>query len=172
MELSPSMVTVVWSVTPVPWLEMYGLPVVLGAVAFAILLILLGLVIRRLGVKRPWGVLVAVRVPPGEPKENYFLEQRSDGRGRVFVGRRRRSQIRLKHFSIEPRHAVFFAKKQKVTDPLTGKSSRKKVCLIRNLGKGIVEVAGVRLKEGQVSHSLHDSVPIRLGNYEFQWREE
>jgi len=172
MEVSPSAVTVIWSVAPVPWLEIYGIPVALGALAFAILLILLGTVIRRLGVKRPWGVLVAVRVPPGEPKENYFLEQRSDGRGRVFVGRRRRSQIRLKHFSIEPRHAVFYAKKQKVTDPLTGKSSRKKVCLVRNLGKGIVEVNGVRLKEGQVSHPLQDNAAIRLGNYEFQWREK
>ena len=143
----------------------------LGAAAFAVLLIVLGIVIRRLQIKRPWGVLVPVRVPPGEPKENYSLEH-SDRRGQISVGRRRRSRIRLNHFSIEPRHAVIFAAKQKVTDPLTGKSPRKTVCLIRNLGKGVVEVGGVRLKEGQISHPLYDNAPVIFGNYEFRWQEK
>jgi hypothetical protein len=172
MEVSPSAVTVIWTVTPIPWIELYGIPVALGALAFSILLIVLGTTIRRLQVKRPWGTLVAVRVPPGEPKENYSLEQQSDRRGQVSVGRRRRSRIRLKHFSVEPRHAVIFAKKQKMTDPLTGKSSRQKVCLVRNLGKGVVEVGGVRLKEGQVSQPLYDNAPVIMGNFEFQWREK
>jgi hypothetical protein len=171
VEVSPSAVTVVWSVVPVPWIEIYGIPIALGAAAFAILLIVLGMVIRRWQIKRPWGVLAAVRVPPGEPKENYSLEQ-SDRQGQISIGRRRRSRIRLNHFSIEPRHAVIFAKKQKMTDPLTGKSSRKTVCLIRNLGQGVVEVGGVRLKEGQVSHPLYDNAPVIFGNYEFLWREK
>jgi Mg-chelatase subunit ChlD len=171
VEVSPSAVTVVWSVAPIPWIEMYGIPVALGAAAFAILLILLGTVIRRWQIKRPWGKLVPVRVPPGEPKDEYSLEQ-SDRRGQISVGRRRRSRIRLNHFSVEPRHAVIFAEKQKVTDPLTGKSSRKKVCLIRSVSEGIVEVGGVRLKEGQVSYPMQDNTPVRLGDFEFQWREK
>jgi hypothetical protein len=171
MEVSPSAVTVIWTVTPIPWIEIYGIPVGLGAAAFAILLIVLGVLLRRWQIKRPWGTLVVVRVPPGEPKEDYSLEQ-SDRRGQITVGRRRRSRIRLNHFSIEPQHAVIFAEKQKMTDPLTGKSSRKKVCLIRNLSKGIVEVGGVRLKEGQVSHPLHDNAPVIIGNFEFMWREK
>lgn len=171
MEVSPSAVTVIWSVAPIPWIELYGIPVGLGGAAFAILLIVLGVAIRRWQIKRPWGVLAAIRVPPGEPKEDYSLEQ-SDRSGQISVGRRRRSRIRLNHFSIEPRHAVIFAEKQKVTDPLTGKSSRKKVCLIRSVSEGLVEVGGIRLKEGQVSYPMQDNTPIRLGDFEFQWREK
>jgi hypothetical protein len=63
------------------------------------------------------------------------------------------------------------AKKQKMEDPVTGKKSRKLVCLVRNVGAGLVEVAGVRLKEGQVSYPMQNNTLIKLGDYEFQWRE-
>jgi hypothetical protein len=47
----------------------------------------------------------------------------------------------------------------------------KPVCLVRNLGEGIVEVGGVRLKEGQVSQPLEDKTPVKFGEFEFQWRK-
>jgi len=167
-------VTIVWSVTPIPWIELYGLPLALGVLALLGAVLVLIIVIRRALVQRPWGVLMIVRAPPGTLKRDYPLLN-SDGRGRIFVGRKRRCQIRLNHSSIELLHAVIFAKKRKVTEQTEGKKRpttvKKPVCLIRNLGKGIVEVGGVRLREGQVSRPLQDKTPVIFGDFEFQWRK-
>jgi hypothetical protein len=173
-EVTPSTVTIVWSVTPIPWIELYGLPVALGALVLlgSVLVLIIG--IRRALVQRPWGVLMIVRAPPGTLKRDYPLLN-SDGRGRIFVGRKRRCQIRLDHSSIEPLHAVIFAKKRKVTEQTEGKKRpttvKNPVCLIRNLGKGVVEVGGVRLREEQISRPLQDKTPVIFGDFEFQWRK-
>jgi hypothetical protein len=178
-EVTPSTVTVVWSVAAVPWVEVYGIPVVLGVLALLAALLIAILAIRRAMVQRPWGILMAVRVPKGELTKDYPLVG-SDRRGRIFVGTKRRCQIRLRHSSIEPLHAVIFARKQKMPeppDPLAPAGTAKKVkkvkkpvCFIRNVGKGKVVVGGARLSEGQVSPPIQSKTQITIGDYEFQWR--
>jgi hypothetical protein len=179
VEFTSNTVTVAWSVAAVPWVEIYGLLVALGSLALLAALLVAIMAIRRAMVQRPWGILMAVRVPPGALKKDYPLVG-SDRRGRIFVGSRRRCQVRLKHDSIEPIHAVIFARKRKMPeapDPFasTGTSKKAKnikrpVCFIRNVGKGVVVVGGVRLNEGQVSPPIQSKTQITIGDYEFQWR--
>jgi hypothetical protein len=173
-EVTPSAVTVIWSVTPVPWIELYGLPAALGVLALLGIVFVSIIAIRRARVQRPWGMLMVVATPPGASKRDYSLLQ-SDRYGRVFVGSKRRCQIRLKHSSIEPLHAAIFAKKKRVTEQADAekrpKTVKKPVCLVRNLGKGIVEVGGVRLREGQVSQPLEDKTQVKIGDFEFHWRK-
>jgi hypothetical protein len=179
VEVTPNTLTVVWSVAAVPWVEIYGIPVALGAFGLLAALLITILGISRTTVQRPWGMLMAVRVPQGAAKKDYPLVG-SDRRGRIFVGGKRRCQIRLKHSSIAPLHAMIFARKQKMPappDPLAPAGTAKKekkikrpVCLIRNMSKGIVVVGGVRLGEGQVSPPIQDKTQITIGDYEFQWR--
>jgi hypothetical protein len=179
VEMTPSTLTVVWSVAAVPWVEIYGIPVALGALGLLAALLITILGISRTTVQRPWGMLMAVRVPQGAVKKDYPLVG-SDRRGRILVGGKRRCQIRLRHSSIAPLHAVIFARKQKMPappDPLAPAGTAKKekkvkrpVCLIRNMSKGIVVVGGVRLGEGQVSPPIQDKTQITIGDYEFQWR--
>ena len=172
VELTPNTVTVIWSVESIPWLELYGLPLVLGLLIIVLILISI-LVVRRLRVQRPFGALMAVSTPPNVPKQDYPLH-RSDRRGRVFVGRRRRCQIRLNHPSIRPRHAAFFARLHKVTEPdetsLNMTTVKKPMCFVRNLGMGVVMIDGVRLRDGQVSLPIQDKARIKIGDFEFQWR--
>ena len=179
VEMTPSTLTVVWSVAAVPWVEIYGIPVALGAFGLLAALLITILGISRATVQRPWGILIAVRVPEGALKKDYPLVG-SDRKGRIFVGGKRRCQIRLRHSSIAPLHAMIFARKQKMPeppDPLAPAGTAKKekkvkrpVCLIRNMSKGIVVVGGVRLGEGQVSPPIQNKTHITIGDYEFQWR--
>lgn len=172
VELTPTTVTVVWSVEPIPLLELYGLPLILGLLIIVLILISI-LIVRRLRVQRPFGALMAVSAPSGVDKKDYPLH-RSDRRGRVFVGRRRRCQVRLDHPSVRPRHAVIFAKMHKVTEPdemsLQPTTVKKAMCFIRNLGGGVVTVDGVRLRDGQISLPIRDKAQIRIGDFDFQWR--
>jgi hypothetical protein len=127
-------------------------------------------------------VLLPQRVPPGALELDYRLHQ-SDWRGRVFVGSQKGSQVELAHPSIRPRHAVILVETQTVTEPV-GRPPRpsassglgpmtmtKPVCLVRNLGDGLVQVGGARLLAGQSSPPLKRGTRIKLGEFEFEWRE-
>ena len=83
------------------------------------------------------------------------------------------STLKLRH-QVREATATATAKsylRPNAVDPVTGKKSRKLVCLVRNAGAGLVEVAGVRLKEGQISYPMQNHTLIKFGDYEFQWRE-
>ncbi|MGD9099196.1 MAG: VWA domain-containing protein [Anaerolineae bacterium] len=170
--LTPGTVEVRWSVEPVPWTARYGLPLALGGVLLLAALVAFGVWSAR--IQRPWGVLLSRRVPPGALELDYRLHQ-SDWRGRVFVGGQKGSQVELAHPSIRPRHAVILVETQTVTEPV-GRPPRpltvtKPVCLVRNLGDGLVQVGGARLLAGQSSPPLKRGTRIKFGEFEFEWRE-
>jgi hypothetical protein len=178
--LAPETVEVRWSVTPVPFMARYGL--FLALIGVVMLVGLIGLGVWRSRVQRPWGVLKPLRVPAGALKLDYRLHQ-SDWRGRVFVGSKKGSQVLLAHPSVRPRHAVIRVETQTVTEPV-GRPPRpstrsrlrpvkmtKPVCVIRNLGDGIVQVGGARLLPGQTSPALKRGTRVRFGEFEFEWHE-
>lgn len=170
--LEPETIEVRWSVVPVPWTARYGLPLALLGVVLVVALV--GFGVWRSRIQRPWGVLTPLRVPPGALKLDYRLHQ-GDWRGRVFVGSKKGSQVLLSHPGVRPRHAVILVETQTVTEPV-GRPPRpvkmtKPVCIIRNLGDGIVQVGGVRLLPGQTSPALKRGTRIKFGEFEFEWRE-
>jgi hypothetical protein len=170
--LAPGTIMVQWSVTPVPWLTRFGLPLALAGVV--LLAVLVGFGVWRSRIQRPWGALKPLRVPPGALELDLWLHQ-SDWRGRVFVGSQKGSQVHLAHPSIRPRHALILVETQTVTEAL-GRPPRpvemtKPVCLVRNLDDGIVQVGGARLLPGQTSPPLKRGTRVKLGEFEFEWRE-
>jgi hypothetical protein len=170
--LTPETLAVSWSVQPVPWTARYGLAL---AGAGVLLLALLGaVVVWRARIQRPWGVLVPLRVPPGALELEHRLHQ-GDWRGRVVVGSAKGCQVCLAHPSVRPQHALVLVQKQTVTEPV-GRPPRpvtmtRPVCLLRNLGDGLVQVGGARLLPGQTSPPLKRGTRVKLGDFEFEWRE-
>jgi hypothetical protein len=170
--LTPQTLEIDWSVVPVPWTARYGLPLALAGVV--VLGALIGFGVWHSRIQRPWGVLAPLHTPAGALKLDYWLHQ-SDWRGRVFVGSGKGSQVCLTHHSVDPRHAVILAEMQTVTEPV-GRPPRpvkmtKPVCVVRNLGDGMVQVGGVRLMLGQTSPPLKQGTRIKFGEFEFEWRE-
>jgi hypothetical protein len=170
--LEPAVLDLHWTVTPVPWTARYGLPLALVAVVLLAMLISLG--VWRSRIQRPWGLLAAKQIPPGAIKLDYQLYQ-SDWRGRVFVGSGKGCQVQLVHPSVQARHAVILAELQTVTEPV-GRPPRpvtmkKPVCVIQNLGDGLVQVSGARLLSGQTSSPLRRGTRVKFGDFEFEWRE-